>query len=76
MSGELEQLRTLCQRLGADAGQAEVMAAQLLKRADQLAAERGWTRVQAMEHLLRLVMNGRAGATVPGFEGRTPPAGA
>ncbi len=76
MSSELEQLKTLCRRLGADAAQAETMAKQLLKRADQLAAERGWTRVQAMEHLLRLVVNGRSGETAPGFEGRTPETGA
>lgn len=72
---EQAQLVALCRRLGAGEAQAEVMAAQLLKRADQMAAERGWTRVQAMEHLLRLVVNGRSGETVPGFEGRTPSAG-
>lgn len=68
---EQAQLIALCRRLGADEAQAAVMAAQLLKRADQLAGERGWTRVQAMEHLLRLVVNGRSGATAPGFEGRS-----
>ena len=49
------------------------MADQLLKRCDQLAAERGWTRVRAMEHLLTLLTRGRAGETAPGFEGRPTP---
>jgi hypothetical protein len=41
---ELEQLSQLCQRLGAPPAQAATMAAQLVKRADQLAAERGMAR--------------------------------
>ena len=41
---ELEQLTQLCQRLGAPGAQAATMAAQLLKRADQLVVERGLTR--------------------------------
>jgi hypothetical protein len=41
---EQEQLAQLCTRLGAPPGQASVMAAQLLKRADQLALERGRPR--------------------------------
>ena len=34
---EIEQLSQLCERLGAPPAQAAAMAAQLLKRADQLA---------------------------------------
>lgn len=66
---ELVQLTQLCRRLGAQGeAQAETMARQLQKRADQLAAERGITRVAAMEHLLDLVAHGRRGETPPEFE--------
>jgi hypothetical protein len=71
---EREQLVALCNRLGAEGAQAATMADQLLKRCEQLVAERGWTRVQAMEHLLSLVVKGRSGETAPGFEGGKPPA--
>lgn len=71
---EREQLVRLCTRLGAEGAQAVTMADQLLKRCDQLVAERGWTRLQAMEHLLSLVVKGRSGETIPGFEGGKPPA--
>jgi hypothetical protein len=71
---EREQLLALCARLGAPAPQAVAMTDQLLKRCDQLVAERSWTRVQAMEHLLTLLMKGRSGETIPGFEGSPPPA--
>jgi hypothetical protein len=58
---ELEQLSALCQRLGAPPAQAETMARQLLKRADQLALERKISREQAMAQLLELVIRGREG---------------
>lgn len=69
---ELEQLTEACVRLGADRAQAEVMAAQLLKRAAQLAAERGLTREAALAHLLNVVVRGRAGEVPLGF-GAPPP---
>ena len=69
---ELEQLTQLCLRLGAERSQAGTMAAQLSKRADQLAAERGLTRAEAMAHLLQLVVKGRNGEPPPGFEGQFP----
>ena len=70
---ELAQLTALCERLGAASGEsAQTMARQLLKRADQLALERGITREAAMQHLLSLVVHGRAGNVPPGFE--PPPA--
>ena len=72
-TGEREQLQALCERLGAAPAQAAAMADQLLKRCDQLVAERGWTRVRAMEHLLTVLVKGRGGETVPGFEGGIPP---
>ena len=58
---ELEQLTELCERLGAPRAQAETMAAQLAKRATQLAAERGIAREVAMARLLEAVVKGRAG---------------
>jgi hypothetical protein len=58
---ELEQLTQLCERLGAPRLQAATMAAQLAKRATQLAAERGLTREAAMARLLEAVVKGRAG---------------
>jgi ABC-type phosphate transport system permease subunit len=69
---ELEQLTQLCLRLGAARAQAETMAAQLVKRADQLVHERGISRTEAMAHLLQLVVQGRSGETPPGFEGQPP----
>lgn len=68
---ELANLTQLCRRLGAPtAAQAETLARQLQKRADQIAAERGITRVAAMEHLLKLMIHGVRGETPPDF---TPP---
>ncbi|MDO8595186.1 MAG: hypothetical protein Q7R45_01040 [Sulfuricaulis sp.] len=55
------QLTGLCERLGATRAQAATMAAQLLKRADQLAVERGITRENALQGLLEIVIKGRAG---------------
>ncbi|MEO6004062.1 MAG: hypothetical protein ABIZ04_14230 [Opitutus sp.] len=70
---ELEQLSSLCLRLGADAKQAPVMAAQLLKRADQLALDRGIDRTQALQYLIELVVKGRNGEAPPEFPGATSP---
>ncbi len=61
---EHEQLVELCRRLGASDAQAETMARQLAKRADQLAAERSMGRTEAMRHLLEVVVKGRAGETL------------
>lgn len=68
---ELEQLTLVCTRLGAAPVQAQTMAAQLLKRAGQLATERGTTREAELARLLDLVMKGRAGVVPEGF---APPA--
>lgn len=75
---EIEQLTQLCERLGAPRGQAATMAAQLAKRASQLAAERGIAREAALAHLLELVVKGRAGEAPPGSvqpPAAPPPAG-
>jgi hypothetical protein len=67
---EHEQLTQLCLKLGADRVQAERMASQLVKRTDQLVAERGISRMDAMGYLLQLVTKGRNGETPAGFEGQ------
>lgn len=66
---EEDKLVQLCQRLGSTEAQARTMARQLLKRADQLSAERGITREEAMQHLLKLVVEGSQGRSPAGFEG-------
>ena len=58
---EQEQLKLLCERMGAPSEQAEIMARQLAKRADQLAASRGISRVDAMAYLLEVLVRGRNG---------------
>ncbi|MBM3866286.1 MAG: hypothetical protein FJ381_10410 [Verrucomicrobia bacterium] len=67
---ELEQLIQLCARLGASPAQAPVMAAQLSRRADQLALERSIPRADALASLLEVVVQGRAGEVPARF--RTP----
>jgi hypothetical protein len=62
---EFETLKELCQRLGAPPAQAEVMARQILKRADQVAATQGIPREQAMARLLQVVTQGRQGIVPP-----------
>ena len=62
---EAEQLTELCRRLGAPADSAATMAAQLLKRADQLAASRGISREQALAGLVKLMIEARTGTGVP-----------
>ncbi len=64
---EKEQLAQLCMRLGAPAAQANVMAAQLLKRADQLAQERHSTRETELRRLLELLTQGHAGEVPKDF---------
>ena len=58
---EHEQLTALCERLGSPPAQAATMASQLLKRAEQLALERGISRETALKGLLDVVVKGRAG---------------
>ena len=70
---EMEQLSQLCERLGAPPTQAAAMAAQLLKRADQLALERNRPREETLGHLLRLLVQGRAGEVPADFPATQPP---
>jgi hypothetical protein len=69
---ELGQLTKLCRGLGATPEQAGAMARQLIKRADQLVAERGQTREAAMAYLLRLVVQGRGGEVPAEFKAPAP----
>lgn len=71
--GEMEMLVRFCTGLGAGADQARAMAAQLMKRADQLAAERGIPREKAMRYLLEVVTKGRAGEVARSFDEANPP---
>lgn len=57
----LEQIVKLCGKLGASPQQADTMARQLVKRAEQMAVERGITEVEAMEYLLKVLIRGRDG---------------
>ena len=70
---ELSQLKRLCGNLGAPPEQADAMARQLLKRAEQLVAARGMTREAAMDYLLRLVMQGSGGEVPAEFQPPGPP---
>ena len=67
MSDEIEKITVICERLGAPPEQAATMAKQLLKRADQLAAERNIPRAQALAQLLQILVEGRQGNVPPGF---------
>ena len=69
---EHEQLTRLCEQWGAPRAQAETMATQLLKRAEQLAVERAITREAALKGLLEVVARGRAGE-VPAQFAPPPP---
>jgi hypothetical protein len=65
---EAEQLAAAFAGLGASEAQARTMAAQLLKRADQLAAERGIGPAEALRDLLEVVRKGRAGEVPARFQ--------
>ena len=58
---ELEGITQLFVNLGAGMEQAKVMAAQLLKRASQIAEERQISKVEATETLLKQVIQARSG---------------
>lgn len=72
---EIEQLTALCGRLGASPAQAATMAAQLARRAGQLAAERGIPREDALRGLLEVLVKGRAGEVPERFAAPRPPSG-
>lgn len=64
---DVEKITVICARLGAPPEQAATMARQLLKRADQLSAERGLPREAALAQLLQILVEGRQGNVPPGF---------
>jgi hypothetical protein len=70
---DIVQLQELCRRLGASAEQAETMARQLLKRAEQLSVERNISQEKALEHLLRVLVHGRQGEVPPELKPKSPP---
>ena len=72
-AAELAALTRLCTQLGSPPAQAAVMAAQLLKRADQLAADRGRPREEMLDRLLRLMVQGRTGEVPEEFPATRPP---
>jgi hypothetical protein len=66
---ELEQLAVALTQLGCPPAKAREMAAQLDKRAGQLAAQKGRTHAEALGHLLNLMRQGwaaQATASEPG----------
>jgi len=67
---ELAGISKVFENLGAELNQAEIMAKQLLKRADQISRDRGTPRVEALQTLLQAAVSGRQGLTPPGFEGK------
>ena len=58
---EHAQVTALLEQLGADAETAPVMATQLMKRAHQLADSSGTTYLEALDGLLRRVVDARNG---------------
>lgn len=66
---EQMKIAAIFAKMGVGMQQAETMATQLSKRADQLAETRGCSRLIAMEYLLNLAVAGAQGAPPPGFEG-------
>ena len=58
---DLTQVTALFEQLGAHTEQASVLAKQLLKRAEQLAAERNISLVESTASLLRQVIRARQG---------------
>ena len=67
---EHEQLVQLCEKMGSPHDQAATMARQIVKRADQLVETRGLSRIDAMAHLLRVLIKGRNGEGPDELESR------
>lgn len=70
---DLDKVTQLCIRLGAGPDQAATMAGQLLKRSEQISAERGISREVALAQLLEILVQGRQGAVPPAFQPPAPP---
>ena len=61
--GDRRKVAALFERMGADAAQADRMAAQLRKRAAQIARDEGISELEALERLLRTILKAREGDT-------------
>lgn len=59
---ELADIARIFLNLGAPETKAKVMASQLLKRAEQIAEERGFSKVEATAYLLKKVLEARRGS--------------
>ena len=59
---QLNLIKSLFLKMGASEDQAQTMASQLLKRAGQIAAERDISNVEAVEILLKQVVEARQGS--------------
>ena len=55
----LEIIKSLFAKMGASEAQAQVMASQLLKRAGQISRESGITIIEAVEKLLKQIVQAR-----------------
>lgn len=66
---EKDRLAKLLRGWGAEPGEAETMAGQLLKRARQMAEKKGVSEIEALEYLLKVTAAGRAGTV---YEGPKP----
>ena len=60
-SKEVAEIACIFVNLGAPEKQAVVMASQLIKRAEQIAQERDISKVQAIESLLKQLLEARQG---------------
>jgi hypothetical protein len=61
-NNEVAEIASIFVNLGAPEKQAEVMASQLMKRAEQIALERNISKVEATESLLKQVLEARQGS--------------
>ena len=61
-NNEAAEIAGIFVNLGAPEKQAEVMASQLIKRAEQIAQERDISKVEATERLLKQVLEARQGS--------------
>jgi hypothetical protein len=59
---QLNLIKSLFLKMGASEDQAQTMASQLLKRAGQIAAERDISNVEAVEILLKQVIEAQQGS--------------
>lgn len=73
---EIEKVSGIFQNLGAESEQAQVMAKQLIKRAEQRAEEKGSSKVEELQKLLEVSVFGAQGRLKPSdeadFEAKTP----